>query len=301
MAKLASTLLTLIGVSFVVYAAITYLPGSRAQMLMGEAVGESAYQRMAAPHVGYLEWLWRTVHLDFGVSSFGSQDVSSLIAGRIGASLLLSLLSLALALVISYAVVRLALQHRNPFTSALYETLSLTSLSLPSFILSLALVLVFSVGLGLLPSGGYVRFHDNPVGCLASLAMPAISLGFAHSGLFMRMMHSSFERELSRPYVMLARAKGLSEGRVFALHAGVNILDEMTTLCAQSLVTIFSSSAAVEYIYSIPGLGALTVTAIARRDMPTLAALVMLASFSSIVLSTACDIAMDARHRRVGT
>ena len=78
------------------------------------------------------------------------------------------------------------------------------------------------------------------------------------------------------------------------IHAGVNILGEMTTLSAQSLVTIFSSSAALEYVFSIPGLGALAVTAIARRDMPTLAAIVMLAAFLSLVTSFICDCVNEA-------
>lgn len=282
-------ILTLLGVSLVVYVAITFLPGSRAQLIMGDGVAESSYQSLHTQETGYFEWLWRILHLDFGHSSFGGQDVASLVAGRIPASLQLALLSLIVALAISTCVVGLSLLHRNAFTTFLYEGLSLASLSLPSFIVALSMILVFSVSLGLLPSGGYVRFTQSPMDCIASLAMPAVCLGFIHSGLLMRMMHSSLERELRRSYVTLARAKGLGEGRVMGIHAGVNILGEMTTLSAQSLVTIFSSSAALEYVFSIPGLGALAVTAIARRDMPTLAAIVMLAASLSLVTSFICD------------
>lgn len=287
-------ILTLVGVSLVVYVAITFLPGSRAQLIMGDGVAESSYQSLHTQETGYFEWLWRILHLDFGHSSFGGQDVASLVAGRIPASLQLALLSIIVALAISTCVVGLSLLHRNAFTTFLYEGLSLASLSLPSFIVALSMILVFSVSLGLLPSGGYVRFTRSPIDCIASLAMPAVCLGFIHSGLLMRMMHSSLERELRRSYVTLARAKGLGEGRVIGIHAGVNILGEMTTLTAQSLVTIFSSSAALEYVFSIPGLGALAVTAIARRDMPTLAAIVMLAAFLSLVTSFICDCVNEA-------
>lgn len=287
-------ILTLVGVSLVVYVAITFLPGSRAQLIMGDGVSESSYQSLHTQETGYFEWLWRILHLDFGHSSFGGQDVTSLVAGRIPASLQLALLSIIVALAISACVVGLSLLHRNAFTTFLYEGLSLVSLSLPSFIVALSMILVFSVSLGLLPSGGYVRFTWSPIDCIASLAMPAVCLGFIHSGLLMRMMHSSLERELRRSYVTLARAKGLGDGRVLGIHAGVNILGEMTTLTAQSLVTIFSSSAALEYVFSIPGLGALAVTAIARRDMPTLAAIVMLAAFLSLVTSFICDCVNEA-------
>lgn len=292
--KLLSMILTLLGVSLVVYVAITFLPGSRAQLIMGDGVAESSYQSLHTQETGYFEWLWRILHLDFGRSSFGGQDVASLVAGRIPASLQLALLSLIVALAISTCVVGLSLLHRNAFTTFLYEGLSLASLSIPSFIVALSMILVFSVSLGLLPSGGYVRFTQSPMDCIASLAMPAVCLGFIHSGLLMRMMHSSLERELRRSYVTLARAKGLGEGRVMGIHAGVNILGEMTTLSAQSLVTIFSSSAALEYVFSIPGLGALAVTAIARRDMPTLAAIVMLAASLSLVTSFICDCVNEA-------
>ena len=204
-------ILTLLGVSLVVYVAITFLPGSRAQLIMGDGVAESSYQSLHTQETGYFEWLWRILHLDFGRSSFGGQDVASLVAGRIPASLQLALLSLIVALAISTCVVGLSLLHRNAFTTFLYEGLSLASLSLPSFIVALSMILVFSVSLGLLPSGGYVRFTQSPMDCIASLAMPAVCLGFIHSGLMMRMMHSSLERELRRSYVTLARAKGLDK------------------------------------------------------------------------------------------
>ena len=210
----------------------------------------------------------------------------------------LAFFSLAFAFLFSSFITGMAVIRKRKSAVLIYETVSLISLSLPSFVISLLLILLFSVKLGLLPSGGFVHFTQDPAGFFKSLILPSLSLGFMHSGLFMRLMKSSLEREMQLSYITLAKAKGLRESAVVIIHAGVNVLNEVLTLGFQSFISIFTSGAAVEYIFSLPGIGALTVSAIGRRDINTVTALVLIGAALSIAASTAADIITFSRTRK---
>ena len=287
--------LSLAGTLFVLASALTY-----AIYIVG--INQSSLKNVATLKVTFYILLFGVslflVRLDFGQSAFASQSVAQLISSRIGVSLCLAILSLAMALLIAFAVVALALMWPNAFTQALYKTLSTLSLSLPSFVLSLVLVLVFPLGLGVLPSGGYVAAREDFGLWLTHMVLPVLSLGFMHSGLFMRLAFSSLRREEGKSYMRLVAAKGSGRGRALFIHGGGNILGELLTLASQSLVSLFTSSAAVESVFSSPGLGSLTVSAIARRDMATLMALVMLGAFFSALVGALADTAAALRDRR---
>lgn len=297
--KAISILITLFLVSVIVYAVMSLIPGSRAQILFGDAVSESTYQQWKGENETYLSWLGSVLQLDFGLSNAGSMPVSSLIASRIPVSLVLALCSLFLAAAFSVAVVFPAVLRPGRLTRLVYNFFSLISLCLPSFLLALILILVFSVWTGLLPSGGYVSFFSDPLASMKSLILPSVSLGFLHSGLIMRMMYSSMQHELGQAYIRQVRAKGVSERQVLLKHVLPNVMSQMTVLVMQSFVVLFTSSAAVEYIFSVPGLGALTVSAIGRRDFNTIVALVLLGTLASSISSGLGDLISDSRDRRV--
>ena len=261
-------------------------------------MGEESYALINSDVPSYTQWLGRVLRLDFGQSSFGSQSVASLIAQRIPLSLTLAFFSLVFAFLFSFFITGMAVIRKRKSAVLIYETVSLISLSLPSFVISLLLILLFSVKLGLLPSGGFVHFTQDPAGFFKSLILPSLSLGFMHSGLFMRLMKSSLEREMQLSYITLAKAKGLRESAVVIIHAGVNVLNEILTLGFQSFISLFTSGAAVEYIFSLPGIGALTVSAIGRRDINTVTALVLIGAALSIAASTAADIITFSRTRK---
>lgn len=296
--KLLSAVLLLLIVSLIVYCIVSILPGERSHIIFGDSVGEESYALINSDVPSYVQWLGRVLRLDFGVSSFASQSVSSLIAQRIPLSLTLAFFSLVFAFVFSFFITGMAVKRKKKSAVLIYETVSLVSLSLPSFVISLLLILLFSVKLGLLPSGGFVHFSQNPAAFFTSLILPSLSLGFMHSGLFMRLMKSSLEREMQLSYITLAKAKGLRESAVVIIHAGVNVLNEILTLGFQSFISLFTSGAAVEYIFSLPGIGALTVSAIGRRDINTVTALVLIGAALSIAASTAADIITFSRTRK---
>lgn len=289
--KILSTLATLLLVSVAVYLVMGLVPGSRSQILMGDAVAQSSYEALDEGE-GYLDWLSSVLHLDFGQSLFGGQSVSSLIAERIPVSLVLSITSLLLAIGFSIGLVALKHLCDRRAVGLAYNSLSLLSLSLPSFVVALVLILLFSVCLGILPSGGWAWGRPE------CLVLPSISLAFIHSGLFMRFLDSAVSRELKRGYALSAASRGLGKARILFAQVAPNLAGEFSTLCLQSLVSLMTSSAAVEYIFSIPGLGSLTVSAIARRDVNTIVAIVMLATALGAVLSVSCDLVSGFYRKR---
>ena len=297
--RIFSVVLTMLAVSFIVFLAMRLIPGSRSQLVMGDAVSQSSYSMIQEENLDYFQWLVRTLRLDFGKSAFGSQSVSSLILERTGASLILALLSLLVAFFIAWGLSCFFVICSNRVTKAVYECLTLLGMSLPSFVLSLLLVIVFSVNLGWLPSGGYVSPGEDFALFLRSMILPVTACALLHCGLFIRMMVSSMERELGKPYSRQLFAKGLSRSAIVRVHSMKNVRGEVFTLLAQSFISLFCSTAAVENIFSIPGLGSLTVSAIARRDVNTLSALVMLGAFVSLIVTTFADIAGSADDRRL--
>ena len=131
------------------------------------------------------------------------------------------------------------------------------------------------------------------------MILPVTACALLHCGLFIRMMVSSMERELGKPYSRQLFAKGLSRSAIVRVHSMKNVRGEVFTLLAQSFISLFCSTAAVENIFSIPGLGSLTVSAIARRDVNTLSALVTLGAFVSLIATTFADIVCSADDRRL--
>ena len=297
--RISSVVLTMLAVSFFVFLAMRLIPGPRSQLVMGDAVSQSSYSMIQEENLDYFQWLVRTLRLDFGKSAFGSQSVSSLILERTGASLILALLSLMLAFFIAWGLSCFFVICSNRVTKAVYECLTLLGMSLPSFVLSLLLVIVFSVNLGWLPSGGYVSPGEDFALFLRSMILPVTACALLHCGLFIRMMVSSMERELGKPYSRQLFAKGLSRSAICRVHIMKNVRGEVFTLLAQSFISLFCSTAAVENIFSIPGLGSLTVSAIARRDVNTLSALVTLGAFVSLIATTFADIVCSADDRRL--
>ena len=164
--KLLSAVLLLLIVSLIVYCIVSILPGERSHIIFGDGVGEESYALINSDVPSYVQWLGRVLRLDFGVSSFASQSVASLIAQRIPLSLTLAFFSLVFAFVFSFFITGMAVIRKKKSAVLIYETVSLVSLSLPSFVISLLLILLFSVKLGLLPSGGFVHFSQNPFSLL---------------------------------------------------------------------------------------------------------------------------------------
>lgn len=297
--RLITIPLLLVAVSFAVYLIMQLMVGDGSFFLLGgDAYTSQALSLSLSAHEGYFAFLSRILSGDFGRSLQGF-DVLSLILSRIAPTLSLAIFSLIFTLIFSLMAVYLSYATRSRVVRFIVDAFCLFSLSFPSFIVGFILLLIFSAGLSLLPVAGYVSFFESPFRFLSSLLLPSVTLGIMHSGFIIKLMKSSLSREMGKDYVRLALAKGKSRNAVLFHEAGANILPEVVTAIAQSFITFLCSSAAVEYVFSIPGLGSLVVSSIARRDIAVLEALVLLSALIVAIVNFLSDIAYALFDRRV--
>jgi peptide/nickel transport system permease protein len=202
---------------------------------------------------------WRGVlHGDMGRSLRLNQNVGRLIAQAYPYTIELTVGALVFALALSIpAGVRSAL-HRNRWDDRLLSFVSLLGLSFPNFALGPILILFFAIGLGWLPVSG--------AGSPAHLILPAITMGGALAAILTRMVRTSMLEELGQDYIRTARAKGLPESTVVYRHALRNAMIPILTVVGLQFGALLAGAIVTETIFSWPGLGRLTISAISNRD-----------------------------------
>ncbi len=228
--------------------------------------------------VQYGLFLLHAVQGDFGTSFVYRQPVSSLVAGRLGATFELALAAFAIALLLGVGLGMAAALHRGGGVDLAVTGFSMVGLAVPPFWLGLMLIVVFAVRLRLLPVSGSEG--------AASVVLPAVTLSLQSAARLARLLRSSMVEALAADHIRAARARGLTWRRVLWVHALRNALIPLVTMAGLELGDLISSAVVVEAIFAWPGLGRLAVTAVAQRDFPLLqgAVLVVAVCFVSINL-----------------
>jgi peptide/nickel transport system permease protein len=238
----------------------------------------------------YARWLLNVLRGDLGKSVFNDQPVVSMLIERIEPTLMLAGLALVLTVLIGIpAGVFAAMKHNSSFDQGLM-LLALLGVSMPNFWLGLNLILIFSVLLGWLPSGGYVPLADNPLGSLQSVLLPALALGFSQAALVARITRASMLEVLQADYVRTARAKGLHWTLVNFRHALKNALLPTITVVGLVVAVLVGGSAITETVFTIPGAGRLVVNAVLRRDYPVVQGAILLVAVLYVLINLLVDI-----------
>jgi len=232
--------------------------------------------------VQYLTFITRALSGDFGDSIYYGIPVFKIVVNRIPASLILigtaKLISLSIGLVAGV----LAARRKGGWSDNLVKWFSLAGLSMPNFWIAMLFILIFSVKLEILPTGGY--------GGLTHLLMPAFSLGWYFSAGYTRITYSSLLQVLNSEYIKLTRIKGLPERSVVGKHALKNALIPVVTLAGMNLVVMISGAVAVETVFAWPGLGLLIYHAAVNRDFNIVQAVVLFISAMMVLVNLLVDI-----------
>jgi peptide/nickel transport system permease protein len=304
--RLLSAVPVLFIVSVLVFS-ITYLiPGDPATMILGEnATPEDVAilrLRMGLDQgfiPRYLHWLGRICQGDFGVSVAQSAPVSAMIAERLWPTLSLSLYSMIIALAIALPLGMLGARHKNTALDHAVSVTALLGISLPSFLLGLFLIVVFAVELRWFPVAGFTPLSAAFIPHIRSLTLPALALGFMYSALLMRMIRASLLETLSSDYVRMAKAKGVSEFSLLAMHAFRSALPPILTVAGQAFIGVLSGAAVVESLFGIPGIGSLVVNSIGRRDYQVIQAVVLLIALINVLINLAVDLLYGLADPRI--
>jgi peptide/nickel transport system permease protein len=297
--RLAGALGVVLGVALLTSLLIRLVPGDPVELMLGEsaAAGDRAALRASlgldrpAPEQ-VLAQLDRLARLDLGESLYSRRPVSTLIAERLPATVELALAALAVAAAVAVPLGILAARRRGGLADGAAMGLALLGLSVPSFWLGPLLILLFSVVLGWTPVSGREG--------LASLVLPALTLGTGMAAVLARMLRSSLLETLSEDYVRTARAKGLGEGAVVWRHALRNAALPVVTVFGMQAGALLSGAVITETVFAWPGIGSLLVEAIQRRDFPVVQGCVLLISTTYVAVNALTDLAyawLDPRVR----
>jgi peptide/nickel transport system permease protein len=218
---------------------------------------------------------------------------------RLPATMQLAALSLIFSLLIGIPAGIVAAVRQNSLWDQLVMVVAMGGISVPSFWLGLAMILLFSVQLGWLPSGGYVPIWEEFGPGLRVLVLPAISLGFMQAALIARMTRSSMLEVLRQDYVRTAKAKGLGWWRVTLRHALKNAMIPVITTIGTAFGVLLGGAVIVEIVFTYPGLGRLVVLAVQRRDYPLVQGALLLTSVIYVVVNLAVDLLYSVFDPRI--
>ncbi|HEV7915639.1 MAG TPA: ABC transporter permease subunit [Albitalea sp.] len=318
---------TFLGITLLVFALIRLLPGDPVEALSGErGMAQERYERLLHEFgldrplsVQYLDYLWKAVHGDLGLSTITHEPVFQEFMARFPATLELSLVAMLLALVIGLPAGIVAALKRNTVLDYSVMGASLTGYSMPIFWWGLLLILTFSVTLGWTPVSGRIAIqYDIPSvtgfmlidsllssdagafkSALSHLVLPSIALGTIPLAVIARMTRSSMLEVLREDYVRTARAKGASTFRVVGIHALRNALIPVVTTIGLQVGTLLAGAILTETIFSWPGIGKWLVEAIHRRDYPAVQGGILLSATVIIAVNLVVDLLYGVINPRI--
>ena len=290
----------------VVFLLIHLVPGDPVVQMLGEgatAADISALRHsygldapLATQYVAY----WRGLfHANFGQSLRLHDSVLHLVAQRYPYTVALTLSSMLLAVLVSVPAGVASALHRGRATDRALGIVSLTGLSVPNFALGPILILVFSIDLGWLPVSGAGAPSDPAWVFLLHLVLPAVTLGLSLAAILTRMVRTALLEELGQDYIRTARAKGLSERSVVYRHALPNALIPVVTVLGLQFGSLLAGAIVTETIFSWPGIGRLTLSAIANRDYALVQGCLLAVGLSYISVNLLTDLLYTVINPRI--
>lgn len=291
----------LLGVSIVTFALIHLIPGDALDALIGTQYALTEEQEASLRrylgidkplHEQYWIWLTSALKGDFGYSIRTGKAVLPEILSRYPLTLELTLLATLVAIVVGLPIGMLSAVRTNSPIDLFGRVFALLGLSLPNFWLGTLIILVLSLRFRWLPNtGGYVGFLEDPLTNLKQLILPAITLGMAMAASIMRMTRSSMLEVLRQDYVRTAWSKGLGQRAVIFGHSLRNALIPVITIVSIQMGYLLGGTVIVEEIFSLPGVGRLTLTAIYQRDYAMVQAAILFIAFNFVMINMFADIA----------
>jgi peptide/nickel transport system permease protein len=241
--------------------------------------------------VQYLDWLWRALNGDLGVSLHSRVPVMQLIGERLPATLQLAATATLIGLSLGIPIALISALAQGSWLDRVVSGWSALALGVPTFWVGILLILLFAVELRLLPAASsYVPVWTDPLGMLRATILPAATLGLYVSGIFARFLRGSLITELNADYVRTARSKGLKEGSIVARHVMRNAMLPFITIVGIMLAGFIGGAVVTEAVFTYPGLGRLVIQAISSRDYPLIQGSILVILAIYILINLIVDV-----------
>jgi peptide/nickel transport system permease protein len=307
--RLALLLPVMLIVGTVTFTLIHLTPGDPAAVMLGPEATPEEVERLRRQMglddplpLQYVRWIADVARFNLGDSIFLNRSVASAILDRVTPTLQLSFYALTIALLIGIPAGIIAALRQNSPIDRLLMMLSIGGTAIADFFLGILLILLFSVTLRWLPSGGYVEFTESPIAHARSMILPSLALGLSIAGLPARLIRSTMLDILREDYIRTAVAKGLGPGVIAFRHAFRNALLPLVTVLGYTLGDLLGGAVVVETVFSLPGMGQLVVNSIGRRDFPVIQGVVMVIAVFYLISNLLVDVLyvyLDPRVRHV--
>lgn len=272
-----------------VFLLLHFVPGDPVEVMLGESAQSADKESLRKAlglhqpvHLQLLHYIRDLLRLDLGTSLYSGRPISALLIERLPATIELGLVSLLIALGLAIPLGVLAAVKKRSAWDFGAMGFALFGVSIPNFWMGPMLILIGALWLGWFPVSGREG--------LASIVLPALTLGTAMAAILSRMIRSTLLEVLTEDFIRTARSKGLTEWVVTLRHGLRNALLPVITLLGLQLGALLSGAVITETIFSWPGIGSLVVEAIHRRDYPVVQAAVLLISFSYVMVNLFTDL-----------
>jgi peptide/nickel transport system permease protein len=312
--RLVQAVVVMLTVAFIAFMLFQYVGDPVTSLLGQDATAERRQQLRAelgldAPFpVQFVRFVGNAVRGEFGLSLRQGRRVSALIAERLPATLELAIAAGVLALVVGIPMGVYTALRRGSFGSQVLMTVSLLGVSLPTFLIGILLILIFSVVLQVLPSfgrGDTLSLGGWSTGLLTAdgwkhLVLPAITLAVFQLALIMRLVRAEMLEVLRTDYIKFARARGISDRSVYFGHALKNTLVPVITITGLQLGSLIAFAIITETVFQWPGMGFLFIQAVQFADIPVMAAYLCLIALIFVLINLFVDLlyfAVDPRLR----
>lgn len=244
-------------------------------------------------------WIGRMLSGDFGESFFYKKAVAELIRDSFGPTLALALLAMGLAVAVAVPLGVLAAYRQGSLLDRLIMGFCVAGFSVPVFLIGYGLVYLFAIKLQWFPVQGYKAPSEGIGAFLHAMTLPAVTLAIIYVAFLARMTRASVVEVLREDYIRTAHAKGQTPFRILARHALANAAVPIITVIGLGIAILIGGAVVTESVFTIPGLGRLTVGAVLARDYPTIQAVTLLLSFIYVLLNLAIDIAYTIFDPRI--
>jgi peptide/nickel transport system permease protein len=297
---------TLLGVTFIVFLMMHFIPGDPVTNMMGETYSAEDAQKLRHELgldqpmvVQYGKWLILLLRGDWGRSILSNRPVLADILYRLPVSIELLILSMLVSLIIAFPAGIIAAVWPNSWKDYSAMMVAMAGVSIPEFFLGVLLFLIFALTLRWFPVAGHINLLDNPVENLRHMLLPTIALGLPRAALLTRLVRASLLEVLRLEYVTTARAKGLSDWVVILRHALKNALIPTVTVIGLQVGFLIGAAIVVETLFAMPGIGSFGVDAIIKRDYPQVQAFVLVGALVFVLANLSVDLLYSVIDPRI--
>jgi peptide/nickel transport system permease protein len=304
--RLAVAVPLLLGMSLLVFGLMRLVPGDPAVVVLGfKATPEGVRALRQAFHLDepvwtqYLRWVGGAVRGDLGHDFRQNEPIGGMIRARLPVTMELTALAALGAVLIGVPLGLLAGGRRGGGADRGSMALGLVGISIPDFWLGIVLILTLSLGLGLLPSSGYVPPGEDLGANLAHLALPALTLAVSRAAVLARLTRAAVLDTVHRGWIRSARAKGLSEWALLGRHVLPNAAIPVITVVGLQVGYLLGGAIVVESIFALPGVGRMTLDAVLERNYPVVQASVLVIGALFMLVNLLTDLLYGAVDPRV--